>query len=186
MWAACAQFSDRSENLSWVLGLDGSSTGDVTALVACSVEDRPRIEVIAYWQPTKDEPVPVLDVEETIRLTCKDRQVVSIVADAYRWTRSIQVLLQEGFPMLEYPQSAARLMPATSLFYEAVANKTLTHDGHAELARHISHCVLKTDARGTRVVKESKKSTRRIDLAMAAIMAFDRAKELAGRTVQFW
>ncbi len=186
MWAACAQFSDRSENLSWVLGLDGSSTGDVTALVACSVEDRPRIEVIAYWQPTKDEPVPVLDVEETIRLTCKDRQVVSIVADAYRWTRSIQVLLQEGFPMLEYPQSAARLMPATSLFYEAVANKALTHDGNAELARHISHCVLKTDARGTRVVKESKKSTRRIDLAMAAIMAFDRAKELAGRTVQFW
>jgi hypothetical protein len=35
-------------------------------------------------------------------------------------------------------------------------------------------------------VKEHKKSPRLIDLAMAAIMAFDRAKELVGRVVQFW
>jgi hypothetical protein len=27
---------------------------------------------------------------------------------------------------------------------------------------------------------------RRIDLAMASIMAFDRAKELVGKTIKFW
>jgi len=37
-----------------------------------------------------------------------------------------------------------------------------------------------------RIVKDFKKSPRRIDLAMASIMAFDRAKELAGKTVTFW
>lgn len=62
----------------WVLGLDGSATGDVTALVAVSMEDVPQIEVINYWQPTPGNPVPVLDVEERIREACKERQVVSI------------------------------------------------------------------------------------------------------------
>jgi phage terminase large subunit-like protein len=37
-----------------------------------------------------------------------------------------------------------------------------------------------------RIVKEHKKSPRRIDLAMAAIMGFDRAKELVGKTLRCW
>jgi hypothetical protein len=36
-----------------------------------------------------------------------------------------------------------------------------------------------------RITKESKKSARRIDLAMAAIMSFDRPKELVDKTVMF-
>jgi phage terminase large subunit-like protein len=142
--------------------------------------------VIDYWQPTTQDPVPVLDVEEAIRIACKERQVVNVVADPFRWTRSLQVLAGEGFPVLEFPQQPGRLAPATSSFYEAVVNKALTHDGHAELARHISHAIIKQDPRGVRITKESKKSTRRIDLAMAAIMAFDRAKELVGKRVTFW
>jgi len=31
-----------------------------------------------------------------------------------------------------------------------------------------------------------KKAPRRIDLAMASIMGFDRAKELVGKTIKFW
>jgi hypothetical protein len=45
---------------------------------------------------------------------------------------------------------------------------------------------IKKDARGTRIVKEHKKSPRRIELAMAAILAFDRAEELVGKRVSFW
>lgn len=186
-WAACAEPGRIiDDSTMWVLGLDGSATGDVTALVAVSVEDRPHVEVISYWQPTTSDPVPVLDVEEAIRMACKARQVVSVVADPYRWTRSLQVLAGEGFPVLEFPQTPARLSPATNSFYEAVMNGALTHDGHGELARHIAHCVIKADPRGDRIAKAHKKSTRRIDLAVAAVMAFDRAKELVGKTVQFW
>jgi phage terminase large subunit-like protein len=170
----------------WVLGLDGSATGDVTALVAVSVEDLPHVEVIDYWQPSSEAPVDVLLVEETIRQACRDRQVVSIVADPFRWTRSLQILAGEGLPILEYPQTPGRLSPATNSFYEAVVNKALTHDGNKELALHMAHAIIKADPRGERIVKEHKKSPRRIDLAMASIMAFDRAKELVGKTVTFW
>jgi len=35
-------------------------------------------------------------------------------------------------------------------------------------------------------MNDFKKSPRRIDLAMASILAFDRAKELVGKTLKFW
>lgn len=46
--------------------------------------------------------------------------------------------------------------------------------------------VIRTDVRGTRITKDSKSSPRRLDLAMAAVMAHDRAKELAGKTFRVW
>lgn len=88
--------------------------------------------------------------------------------------------------MLEYPQTPGRLAPATNSFYEAVVNKALTHDGNPELALHMAHAIIKADPRGERIVKDFKKSPRRIDLAMASIMASDRAKELVGKTIKFY
>jgi phage terminase large subunit-like protein len=46
------------------------------------------------------------------------------------------------------------------------------------VARHLSNAVVKEDARGTRLAKTPKHSTRRIDLAVAAVMAHARACEL--------
>jgi phage terminase large subunit-like protein len=39
------------------------------------------------------------------------------------------------------------------------------------LNRHVGNATVRTDSRGTRVDKESKHSTRRMDLAVCAIMA---------------
>jgi hypothetical protein len=48
--------------------------------------------------------------------------------------------------------------------------------------RHIGNAVLREDARGARLAKERKDSPRRIDAAVAAVMAHDRAAALAGVT----
>ena len=45
-------------------------------------------------------------------------------------------------------------------------------------SRHVGNAVLKTDARGSRLSKETRGSARKIDLAVAAVMAFDRAAQL--------
>jgi hypothetical protein len=67
-----------------------------------------------------------------------------------------------------------------------VVNKALTHDGNAELALHMALRHHKGGPpRGTHR-QGLQEEPRRIDLAMAAIMAFDRAKKLVGRVVQFW
>jgi phage terminase large subunit-like protein len=47
------------------------------------------------------------------------------------------------------------------------------------LARHLSNAVTKTDNIGVRIVKENRASARRIDAAVAAVIAVDRAT--AGR-----
>jgi phage terminase large subunit-like protein len=111
---------------------------------------------------------------------CRRWWVLEIAADPFRWARSLQLLDGEGLPILEYPQSPGRMTPATSRFYEAVVNGQLTHSGDSRLARHIGNAVLREDARGARLAKERKDSPRRIDAAVAAVMAHDRAAALAG------
>ena len=186
-WAACAEPSRTlSGGTEWVLAMDGSYSGDCTALVACSISPRPHLEVVGLWQPSKAEPVDILLVEETIRAACGgDRytRVREVVADPYRWARSLQLLDSQGFPIVEFPQSAGRMTPATNGLYEAVTNRQVTHSGDAELARHVANAVVKDDARGTRIAKPSRDSVKRIDLAVCAVMAHSRAAFLATRPV---
>lgn len=190
-WEACA---DRKRSIPdgahVVLGFDGSFNNDSTALVACLIPDRSmtarsaqarlHLEVVECWEP-KGQPVAILDVEEAIRSACRRWRVKEVTCDPFRWARSIQVLEAERIPMVEFPQSPSRMVPATQRFYEAVLNRSLTHSGEQVLARHIGNAVLRTDSRGSRLSKESKGSPRRIDLAVAAVMAVERAAYWAGR-----
>jgi phage terminase large subunit-like protein len=177
-WDAIEDLRDIPDGAQVVLGFDGSFNGDCTALVAASVEDAPHIQVVEAWERPADETdwqVPILDVEQIIRDACRRWQVVEIACDPFRWARTYQVLEGEGLPIVEFPQSPARMTPATTRFYEAVMNKSITQSGDKRMARHVSNAVLKADSRGTRIYKEHKYSTRRIDLAVAAVMALDRA-----------
>jgi phage terminase large subunit-like protein len=70
--------------------------------------------------------------------------------------------------------------PATARFYQLVVDRELTHDGGSALARHVANAILREDSRGARLSKETKDSPRRIDGAVAAVMAVHRAAELGG------
>ena len=78
--------------------------------------------------------------------------------------------------------TAARMGPATARFYALVVDQELTHDGGTPLARHVANAILREDSRGARLSKEAKDSPRRIDAAVAAVMAVHRAAELADTT----
>lgn len=165
-----------------VLGFDGSFNNDSTALVVVSAptdDSPPHVDVVAAWEKPQgsmnDWAVPIVDVEEEIRKACRKWQVREIVCDPFRWARTYQILEDEGLPVVEFPQSPARMVPATQRFYEAVLNKTITHSGDQRLARHLSNCVIRTDNRGSRLSKDSKGSPRKIDLAVSAVMALERA-----------
>lgn len=197
-WEACAQPRAIPPGASVCLGFDGSYNGDSTGLVVCQLGERPQLEVVELWEGlTPDDPgfdadwkVPILEVEEAIREACRRWQVLEISCDPYRWARSYQVLETEGLPIVEFPQSPARMTPATQRFFEAVVNRQLGHSGDARLARHVGNAVFKVDSRGSRIVKEHKHSSRRIDLAVAALMAVDRAcwhhQQGGGQTYAGW
>ena len=94
--------------------------------------------------------------------------------------RSLEVLDGDGIPVHEFFQTAARMGPATARFYQLVVDGELSHDGGTPLARHVANAILREDSRGARLSKETKDSPRRIDGAVAAVMAVHRAAELAG------
>jgi phage terminase large subunit-like protein len=183
-WERCADPGRAiSDGADVALGFDGSFSGDCTALVAVTVEARPHVHLVELWEApegSRDWRVPVVEVEDAIRAACRRWRVLEVAADPYRWQRSLELLDGEGIPVGEFPQSPARMGPATARFYAAVVDRLLSHDGSSALARHVANAILKEDSRGARLAKEHKDSKRRIDAAVAAVMAHDRAAVLAG------
>lgn len=165
-----------------VLAFDGAFSNDSTALVMWLLGgEKPHLMVVGIWERPDDAEqgwhVPVAEVEQTIIDTARDGrfQVKEIVFDPARWQRTFMVLDEQGLPVVAYPNSAERMVPATQKFYEAVVNQSFTHDGDERLARHISNCVTKQSSRGLMVAKAS--SRRKVDAAVASIFGYDRATQ---------
>lgn len=190
VWDACESEGEIPAGAEVVLGFDGSFSNDSTALVAIGVGETPHVDVVECWEKPATEGndwrVPIVEVEDAIRKACRRWQVREIVCDPFRWARTYQVLEDEGLPIVEFPQSPQRMVPATQRFYEAVLNKTITHSGDPRLARHLGNCVLKVDQRGSRLAKDSRNSPRKIDLAVAAVMALDRASQAVEQPQPFF
>ena len=162
------------------LGFDGSVNNDSTAIVAVSCAPVPHIVVVDCWErpegPAGDGwRVPIDDVEQSIRNACRRWRVKEIAADSYRWEASLQRLESEGLPVVRFPQTAAHMAPATARMYQAATNAGMTHDGDPRLARHVANAMCKAGPRGAWLTKETKYSTRRVDLVIATVMGFDRA-----------
>lgn len=162
-----------------VIALDGSFSDDTCALVVGTVSTAPHFDVVKVWEkPSDDESwrVPVLEVEEEVRSSCKRWNVLEIIADPFRWTRTLQVLEAEKLPVVEFPHSPSRLTAATGDLYNAATNGDMTHSGNTKLAAHIAAAVVRDDARGIRLDKQSRsRSARKIDLAAALLMCHSRA-----------
>jgi phage terminase large subunit-like protein len=160
-----------------VLFVDGSWNGDSTGIVGCTTDRH--LFVVGSWEAPPNDMhwrVPIAEVEETIRVEAKRLGARCVVFDPYRWQRTMQVLEDEGLPIVEFPtNSVARMAPAWKRFYDAVLDEALTHDGDPRLARHIENMRLKIDAQGVRPVKEHKSSSRHIDLGICAVGAFSQA-----------
>lgn len=175
-WDACADPERIVEaGTDVVLGFDGAWSNDSTALVGCTIEESPHLFVIDAWErPTGEQQwrVDIAEVEQAILEACSTYQVRRIACDPYRWQKEIQVLGGMGLPVEEFPtNSLARMVPACQEFYVAVMDRRISHDGDPRLARHVGNAVTKSDRFGTRIVKESSTSSRKIDLAVAAVIA---------------
>lgn len=190
-WAALADRERKvPDHAQVVLTFDGSYGGsdraDSTAIVVTTVGDDPFIDVVDCWEAPigpsgaqdLDWHVPIEDVEDAIRKACRRWKVREVDCDPFRWARSMQLLERERIPIVEFPQTDARMIPATEQFFEAVTNSRLRHSGDPRLARHMGSARTKVTSRGSRIVKESKGSRRHVDLAVCAVMGLARGAQL--------
>jgi phage terminase large subunit-like protein len=167
----------------YVLGFDGSFSGDTTAIIGCTIptaEKPAYIFMVKAWEKPvgADDSwrVEIQEAEHEILSFCAAYKVREVVCDPFRWQRSMEVLQDQGVPIVEYPTtSARRMVTACAKFYDAVTEARLSNDGDPMVSRHFTNAVTKADNLGVRIVKENRNSNRRIDCAVAAIAAYDRA-----------
>lgn len=161
-----------------VVAVDGSYSGDGTAILVGTVSGAPHVDLHRLWEPPSGDEsyrIPVLEVEDAVRAACRRWRVVETVWDPYRFARSMQILEAEGIPVVEFNQNPRRLTPATGDLIAAINTGELSHTGNVDLTRHVLAATVVEDANGVRLAKEKRNSRRRIDCASALVMLHSRA-----------
>lgn len=173
------------------LGFDGSKSNDWTALVACRVSDG-MLFLIKTWNPEDygTGEVPRTDVDATVRSMFERYDVVAFRADvkefeAYvdQWgkdfKRKIKVNATPGNPIaFDMRGQSKKFALDCERFLDAVLEGETAHDGNPVLRQHILNCRRHPtiyDAESIR--KASKDSSKKIDAAVCAVLAFGARQE---------
>lgn len=181
-WGAFEQRADAERGIPpegerVVLAFDGSASGDSTALVGCTLDGH--VFVVEAWEAPEDNQrwrVPRHEVTELVAASYERWDVLELAADPWGWRSELEEWEARHNSVVHWNTAhRGRMAPATDRFYAAVMEGRLTYDGDPRLAQHISHCVAKSTSQGDVVTKDRRDSKRKIDLAVAAIVAHDRA-----------
>lgn len=127
-------------------------------------------------KPLDEWKLPIADVENRLRDAHQVFRITAAGYDPALFERSAQQLEIEGLPMVEIPQSDARMVPACQATYELIMQGRLEHNGDPVLARHIGSAVaVEAHRGGWRIKKAGSKA--RMDAAVALVMAVSLAVE---------
>jgi phage terminase large subunit-like protein len=186
LWREC-ELSGRppvAPGTEMILAFDGSYNRDSTALVGCTLEPRPFIWVVGVWERPEgardDWVVPREEVKARLADAMTRWRVLELVCDPPGWHAEIEEWseLYAGTLTLMFSTNRRQLMAnACSKFYSALVERNLTHDGDNALARHLANAVVKATPEGKYITKDHPDSPHKIDLAVAAVVAFDRATQ---------
>lgn len=182
------------------LGVDMSSTTDLTAVVACFRHDdgfvvvphifcpadnlraRAERDGVPYVQWAADghltaTPGNVIDysaVTQRIRDLCARYDVREIGFDTAYAQAVMSPLTDEGLPVVTIRQGWVTQSPALNELERAIVGRKFQHGGHPVLRWCFSNVAVHTDSAGNRTMHKGK-STDRIDGAVATWMALSRA-----------
>lgn len=173
------------------LGFDGSKSNDHTALAACRVEDG-ALFLLKTWDPEKcrDGVIPREEVDAAVRSAFERYKVVGFRADVHEFEsyvdewgrdfkRKLKVKASPGNPVaFDMRGYKKRFALDCERFLDAVLEGELVHNGDSGLRWYILNCHRHpTNYDAVSVRKESKDSSRKIDGAVTAILAFGARQE---------
>jgi phage terminase large subunit-like protein len=167
------------------MGFDGSKSNDWSALVGCRVSDG-MLFVIKVWNPEKyGGEVPRDDVDATVRWAMNFYDVVAFRADvrefeAYvdQWStdfrKKMKVNASTGHPIaFDMRAQQKRFALDCERFLDAVLEREVNHRADPVLTQHILNARRHpTTYDAIAIRKASKDSSKKIDAAVCAVMAF--------------
>lgn len=175
------------------LGFDGARTQDGTALVACEVATG-FTWLAGYWQapPGDDEwEVPSAQVTQVVASLFDRFKVQRMYADPFFWTTEVDSWRGRwgddkviSFATTSYK----RIGLACMSFAQSITAGQVLHDGGSTLAEHVGNSVRQdTNIRGDddipiwTISKDRRGSSRKIDAAMAAVLAWQARNDVIAK-----
>lgn len=169
------------------LGFDGARTDDSTCLVACRVQDGALFLLHAQEAPgdarRQGWEVDREVVDNHVRATFDRYDVAAMYSDVHPWESYVDAWSRDfgaglrvkasersavGYDMRSKLQLFTR---AAETFAAAVEDGELTHDGSAVLRTHVHNARRRLNRFGVGLGKEHRESTRKVDAAVAAVLA---------------
>ena len=211
-WDACAFPVDEGELLGRECygGLDLSSSIDITAfvLVFPPRDDTEKYVFLPYfWIPeenmvrrvrrdhvpydvwekqgfletTEGDVIHYGFIESFIEDLGKRFHIKEIAFDRWGAVQMVQNLEGLGFTVVPFGQGFKDMSPPSKRLMELVLERNVAHGGHPVLRWMMDNIFVRTDPAGN-IKPDKEKSTEKIDGAVAAVMALDRAVRHGGST----
>lgn len=185
------------------LGFDGSrkrhhATTDATALIGCRVSDGHLFELGVWEEPAGiagvQWEVPTTEVDAAIHDAFRRYRVTAFFADPAKWEGYIAgweakyggdltVKASREHP-IEWWMTGGRSTQTVRVleqFHSAVVDGEMTHSGEYALTRHILNARRRITRSGVQIGKEHPESPRKIDAAVAAVLAFEARRQVVAR-----
>jgi phage terminase large subunit-like protein len=182
-----------------VVQFDGSFSDDSTAITVWLLGGpKPHLKFLAAWEKPEKATnwhVPVSEVKAILPALYRhepvvpgeaqaegrqlelrwDMDVQCVVFDPARWLDVFRTLDEQGVPIVEFPNNAARMVPATKLFRDAILDGDFTHDGHPAIARHVANASTKLTSSGVMLDKRGARA--HIDLLVCSTFGYEIATQ---------
>lgn len=183
-WDALARPDEVEPGTPITVGFDGSRFDDATALVACRISDgyvfMPELRGEAtVWEKPLDEDaweVPRVEVTSAVDALFSRYEVRRMYCDPPGWEDTIDRWAADHGEKVVIAWWTNRQTPmarAVERFAGAVRARELKHDGNGVLSRHVGNTHRDRTRWGSLLRKETKMSQRKIDAAMAAVLAYE-------------
>jgi phage terminase large subunit-like protein len=160
------------DDLPMYVGIDMALKHDSVAVVCAQLQDKLVVTRAKIWYP-QESGLDVAQVEHHLRELHTQYDVREFAYDPAYFQRSAEQLLDDGLPMVEFPQNRSRMIPACGNAYELIVNKRVVHDGSPTFVDQVLSAAQRMTDEGWRLSKG--KSKRKIDAAIALVIALDRA-----------
>lgn len=167
-WQACRDPEPVPEDEPVVLGIDVGGSRAASAVIGVTRD----LRVAEVHVHQGDE--AVLEVTTTVEEIASRRPIIEAAYDPWRFRgEALRLERDQGLTMVEFPQSHARMVPASETLHAAIVERRLRHPGHPELNRHVAGAIAKSTGRGWRL--EQSERSAQIDGVIALAMAAERA-----------
>jgi phage terminase large subunit-like protein len=167
------------------LGFDGARTGDATGLVACRLSDG-LVQPLAAWEDPQEGKAWEIDggeVDAAVADAFERYRVARAYFDPPLWQSEIDGWAQDfGDVVVRYATKRGRMADAVERFRTDLAGARFRHTADEVLTRHALNAQMRETRSGYWLAKPGSGPADKIDLAVAAVLAYEARADVLAST----